>query len=219
MSLEVPWTGFCNELDILSDQFRDFATSKPSLSSAAHFDLKDECLLEGLLSRFWQAWGRFCRSCIVESCLGTTTVAGVGISALSGAASEAHVSGAAIRARKVSTNVWGTTNSTLRHEPTWGDVDVLATTISRLDPGNRAQLLAAFSGGSQSAKAIQTIRNAASHHNSQTMTEVGALRPKYIVFQITHPTQSLYWIEPSSQDFLVIEAARELRQAALAAVS
>ncbi|MEJ7668089.1 MAG: hypothetical protein WKH97_05005 [Casimicrobiaceae bacterium] len=91
--------------------------------------------------------------------------------------------------------------------------------IPRLGPTNQGQLLAAFSAAHQSARAVQLIRNAAAHYNSQTMTEVQSIRSKYIVFPITHPTQALYWIEPNSRDFLVLHAVEELRDASLAAIS
>ena len=220
MPLLAVWTELGNELDRFSTHFRNFASARPSITSASHFTTADECLLEGLLSRTWQAWGRFWRSCIFESCLGTTDGTGASVAARPQAASEAHVSGAAIRAK--STGVpptWGKVNTNLRLEPTWGDVDVLATIVPRLSPANQGQLLAAISAGHQSAKALQLIRNAAAHHNAQTMADVQSIQSAYIVFAITHPTQALYWIEPTSRDFLILHAVEELRDSGLAAIS
>ena len=53
------------EFDALSNHFRDFAASKPSIGSASSFTLLEECLLEGLLSRCWQSWCIFCRTCVI----------------------------------------------------------------------------------------------------------------------------------------------------------
>lgn len=117
------------------------------------------------------------------------------------------------------TPTWGKTNLLLRYEPTWGDVDVLSKLVARLGPANQSQLLAAFSAGYQSARVIQLIRNASAHNNAQTMAEVHSVRSRYIVFPVTHPIQALYWIEPSSRDFLVLHAIEELRDASLAAIS
>ncbi len=213
-------TQLADEFDVLSTHLRDFTKTRVSISSPASFTLKDECILEGLLSRVWQAWGGFCRSCVVESCLGTTDGAGAVVMKHVSAFSESHVSGAAIQAKsKSAVHIWGSTNTILRIEPTWGDVDVLTKIIPRLGPANQGQLLAAFSAGSQSAKALQFIRNAAAHNNQQTMLDVLNIRSRYLTFPVTHPIQALYWIEPGSKDFLVLNAIDDLLDVGLAAIS
>lgn len=220
MALYARWTELCTELDRLSGHLRDFASARPTIASASDFAEKDECLLEGLLSRTWQAWGAFCRACICESCIGTLDGSGISITAHPYAVSESHVSGAAIRAKRTPTPpTWGNVNTLLRSEPTWGDVNVLATVIPCLAPANQSQLLAAFSAASSSARALQLIRNATAHNNAQTMAEVQSMRSAYIIFPLTHPVQALFWTEPISSDFLVFWAVEELREAGLAAIS
>lgn len=221
MTLQATWTHLDNEMDSLSQHFRDFAAAKPSISSATDFAVLDECLLEGLLSRTWQSWSKFCRSLVVESCMGTVDASGRAIAALPDAISEAHVSGAAIRARSNRTPCWSpaNTNTILRLEPTWGDVNVLDRVLRHLQPNNLTQLLAAFSSGYPSAKAMQTVRNGAAHINSQTLLEIQALASAYIVFPITHATHALFWTEPISGDFLVAQAIEDLRSAGLAAIT
>lgn len=220
MALYTRWTELCAELDRLSGHLRDFAAAKSTIASAADFAEKDECLLEGLLSRTWQAWCTFCRACVCESCMGTHDGNGVAIAAHPHALSEGHVSGAAIRAKNTpNPPTWGNVNALLRVEPTWGDVNVLATIIPRLAPANQGQLLAAFSAASHGARALQLIRNATAHNNSQTVSDVQNLRSGYIVFSLTHPIQALFWTEPASGDFLILWAIEELRDAGLAAIS
>lgn len=220
MSLYAAWTQFSGELDSLSRHLRDFAAAKSPLNSSSHFSVLDECLLEGLLSRVWQAWGNFCRSCVIESCLGTIDGAGVVITALPDATSDAHVSGAAIRAMKApNPPFWGVTNTVLRAEPTWGDVDVLVKILARLRPNNFTQLLAAFSSGHSSAKALQLIRNGAAHNHVQNLNGIQTLRSAYLVFPISHPTHAMFWIEPGSSDFLVTHAIQDLKDAGLAAIN
>jgi hypothetical protein len=51
------------------------------------------------------------------------------------------------------------------------------------------------------------------------MAAVHSIRSGYVTFPVTHPIQALYWIEPSSRDFLVMHAVEELRDASLAAIS
>ncbi|MFP3604647.1 hypothetical protein [Paraburkholderia sp. SIMBA_053] len=220
MSLYDAWTALCDEFDPLINHLRDFTAARPIISASAHFVTEDECLLEGLLSRVWQAWGTFCRACVMESCVGTIDGAGAPIVPHPQAASEAHVSAAAINAKKKpNPPFWGSTNTVLRHEPTWGDVDLLTKIIPRLHPSNEAQLMAAFSSAHRSAKALQLIRNAAAHNNSETRAALQPLWSRFVIFPTTHPIQSLYWVESSTHDYLVFHAVEELRDAGLDAIS
>ena len=208
------------ELDQYDQHIRDFAVEKSPLDASHRFTLLDECTLEGLLSRIWQSWSNFCRRCIIESCLGTTNGTGAVIPGLPDALTEAHVSGAAVRSyRKPNQPCWGDVNTVLRSEPTWGDVDVLVKILTRLRPNNVSQLLAAFSSGHASAKALQLIRNGAAHHNIQTFSEIQVLQSSYVVFSIAHPIHAMFWTEPRTQDFLVTQAIQELKDTALAAIS
>lgn len=220
MALSVAFNLLETELDILAKELRAFAAEKSPLNAHDRFSLSDECLLEGLLSRVWQAWCGFARFCVIGSCEGTTTSAGLPVIALPEALSEEHVSSAVIRANtKSNPPYWTSTNVVLRYEPTWGDVDVLNRVLTRLRPNNHLQLLAAFSSISSIAKAVQTIRNSAAHQNHQTLNEVLALQSGYIVFRIGHPTHAMFWIEPNTSDFLITSAIEELKAAAQAAIA
>ncbi|QDM29361.1 hypothetical protein FNL56_27075 [Tardiphaga sp. vice304] len=208
------------ELNVLASELRSFSSGRAQLAAANQFSLLDECLLEGLLSRVWQSWCSFARVCVVDSCMGTTSASGAAVSPLIEAVSDPHVSWAAIRAKnKPNPPYWGATNTVLRVEPTWGDVDVLNKILTKLRPSNHLQLLAAFSSITPSAKALQTIRNGAAHHNAETMAEVRSLQSSYVAFRIDHPTHALFWTEPTSSDFLVTFAIDEIRVAAQAAIS
>jgi hypothetical protein len=219
MGLEVLWLQFKAETDLISGHARDFA-AKRTRAAATDFSFGDECLLEGLLSRLWQSWNTFCRSCAIESCIGTADALGNKIAGLPGAASEADVSGAAILAKKSATGpYWSSPNHQLRSEPTWGDVDVLSTLLTRLNPTNHSKMLAAFSSHSQSAKTLQTIRNGAAHNHHQNFSEIQKLRSAYVVFPITHPTHAMFWIEPKSKDFLVTHLIDDLKVAGYSAVT
>lgn len=219
MPLVAAQTELNQSLDLLAQRISDFSATKQNVGASNNFTLDDECFLEGLLSRLWQVWGRFCRKCVVHSCMGATTVAGAVIPGVAGAATEGHVSAAAIRARNSQRPNWQSTNSVLRFEPTWGDTDVLARIIPLLAPSNANQMLAAFSVGHPSAKALQTIRNGASHDNPETRAEILALAPNYLAFPITHPTHAMFWTHPQTQDFLVLQAIQDLKGSALASIS
>ncbi|WP_206540952.1 hypothetical protein, partial [Xanthomonas hortorum] len=129
------------------------------------------------------------------------------------ALSENHISGAVKRAKATpNPPTWGNTNDSLRNEVTWGDTDVLATIIPRMEVPRHGQLVAAFSQAHSSSKAMQIIRNASAHNNRQTMEEVVALSSRYIAFEISHPTHALFWIDPSSGDYLFRHALEDLRE-------
>lgn len=199
------------ELSELSRHFRNFASEKETLNDPSDFGFLDECLLEGLLSRTWQVWCGFCRSCFMHSCMGTVTSRGSPVDRLPEAISESHVSGAAIRAKRQSAPpFWVEPNTLLRKEPTWGDVDTLVVVISRIKPNNYDQLLATFSTVHKSAKAIQNIRNCSAHNNAQTMSGVMDMMSSFIVFPIAHPTHAMFWLDPHSSDFLITHAIDDL---------
>jgi hypothetical protein len=220
MALYAAWTRLETDLDLLSTHIRDFAAGKPSLDASAHFSLREECLLEGILSRVWQVWNSFCRNCVVESCMGTVDAAGLPITGIPDARSEAHVSSAAIVAKKKpAPPYWGQTNTVLRFEPTWGDTDVLTSILTRLGPHNSSALLPAISTVHAKAKALQTIRNGAAHNHAQNLAEIQSLRSAYIAFPISHPTHAMFWIEPQSRDFLITDVINELKDEGLTAIS
>jgi hypothetical protein len=219
MTLQASWDGLAESLDLCTRHFRDFVQTKTTVVAASDFSFLDECLLEGLMSRAWQAWSAFCRDCVVKSCLGTTTSAGIAVTALVEAINEEHISGAAIRAnRRLGPPYWGNPNALLRSEPTWGDVDALVRIIGELRPSNAPQLLAAFSSCYSHARALQLIRNCASHNHKQNISEIQKLRSAYVVFPISHPTQAMFWTEPSSGDLLITSVIEEIKEAGLAAI-
>ena len=220
MALYPAWIQLCTELDALESELRVVTSSKGGITAASQFSLQDECLLEGILSRIWQSWGAFCRTCVVESCMGTVNGSGAAVAALPGASTAEHVSAAAIRAKSsAAPPTWTSQNYLLRYEPTWGDANVLGTIIPRLGAANAGQMSAAFSSGHRSVTTLQVIRNAAAHTNNQTMSSVQGLRSMYLVFPVTHPTHALFWVEPVSRNYLVFEAIDSLQDTGFTAIS
>lgn len=209
------------EFDDLSNEIKSFVLQrKTTISGAADFSLADELFLEGALSRCWQVWCVFCRSVICQSCLGTTNANGAIITAHVEALTEAHVAGAAKKAKsKPKPPIWGSVENMLRKEITWGDTDVLATILPLMAPQNAGQLLAAFSQAHRSAKDMQTIRNAAAHSNAENLATVITLSSRFVTYHVTHPVQALFWTEPSSGNFIVLDMIEDLRDNAFIAIS
>jgi len=194
--------------------YEELATTR-TFSKAGDFAIHDLCVLEGVLSRVWQIWCDFCRSALIESCMGTTDISGNVIAALPGAASEFHVSAAAIRAKKSQTVSWTHTNSVLRHEPTWGDVDSLLDIIAGISPTNSVQLNGMCTMASKGAKFLQLARNAAAHDNVQNRNELLLNSSAYSTYPIAHSCQALFWTEPTSQQYLISFALEQLRDASV----
>jgi hypothetical protein len=63
------------------------------------------------------------------------------------------------------------------------------------------------------------IRNGSAHNHAENMADIVQLQSSYIAFRISHPVQALYWVEPSSGDFLITHALDALKDAALIAIS
>jgi hypothetical protein len=208
-----------DELDMHASHFEAFVASRPTVNSAYSLMVPDECLLEGHISRIWQEWSGFWRTCFFNSCLGTVDGNGVAIAARPEAINPMRVSSSSIRAKQGKLPYWKGLNGALRLEPTWGDTDALATIIPRLLPSNNAQLLAAVSSAHVSAKELQAIRNCASHLNAQTMSDVTAFQTAYSSFPINHPVQALFWVDPASNEYLLIKIVEDLKDAAIAAIS
>jgi hypothetical protein len=209
------------DLDTLANLFRDFAARNPASTAPRPLTLTEECLLEGLLSHAWQAWNTFCRSCVMSSCMGSPDATGAVITPHPQALSEELVAGAALDAKRkgILPNYWGASITSLRQEPTWGDTDVLQKIVPRLQPNNASKLVAAFSSIHDRARALQLIRNGAAHNHVENMADILQLQSSYIAFRISHPVQALYWVEPSSGDFLITHALDALKDAALLAIS
>lgn len=221
MSLLGAWESLYQSLDDLDREIeKHLATRSSAIAGLSDFSLFDECFLEGVLSRSWQAWCLFCRTLICESCLGTTDADGGAVMPHPSALSEAYVSAAAIKAKKQPSAIpWGGQNTVLRNEITWGDTDVLVSIIPRMLVPKHGQLVAAFSNGHDTVKLIQTIRNATAHNNPQTMADVLGLSSRFVAYPIAHPIHSLFWVNPVTGGYLFRDALTELGETALLAIS
>ncbi|QRM20759.1 hypothetical protein GBK02_15945 [Dechloromonas sp. TW-R-39-2] len=175
--------------------------------------------LEGLVSSLWQSWGHFCRDVVMFSATGCTTASGNVLAPSVAPARWERVSYIAKQTRGSGSPILaGRTNSTLRLEPTWGDVGVLATVIPAANPVNRSQLLSAFGLGVQVSH-LQTVRNAAAHRNGETMRNVLAIAHLYnLPRPPRHPIEALYWVDVASGDYAIEAWADEMRKIASVAV-
>jgi len=156
---------------------------------------------EGLVSALWQSWCAFCRSTLIESARGTTSGSGRRVSSPYAGWREmeiAYVARELAQYRKVS----GARTLMGRHlEPTWGDLRKVNLIVKGISSSNQAQLFSAFGVG-YAIKDLQLCRNANSHLNKDRISEVSAAKVRYSETKFVHPSDLIFWIDPTTKDFL-----------------
>ncbi len=58
---------------------------------------------------------------------------------------------------------------------------------------------------------MQKVRNAAAHWNNETFADIKNLRPYYISSPIRHPSEAIFWIDPTTNDYAFFSWIEELR--------
>ena len=170
--------------------------------------------LEGLLSQTWQSWGRFCRQTVMASGLGCVTRNGNHLAPTVTPAQWERISYVAMCVKNQSTVKAGKTNKILRYEITWGDVNRLINIINFVNPQNKGQLLTGFGAIGRGPRHLQIVRNSAAHLNHETFSDVRALIPVYDTVRSRHPTDALFWIDPTTQNFAYLSWVQDMRDAA-----
>lgn len=198
----------------LDGQFYSIVAGLPNRSQFENW-----FLLEGLTSHCWQFWCQFCRQLLVAVGVGCTNRQGVILNACSIPPTWQRVSYFAMVVAQGSPPKPAKTNSSLRKEPTWGDISKVMDIIQALNPANKAQLVAAFGGIARGPRHLQIVRNAAAHMNGETYQEVRALRPYYDVKPWRHPSEVTLWVDPTSKNYAFSTWIADMRTAADAATA
>ena len=159
-------------------------------------------LQEGLISSLWQAWCEFCRDAVIGSAQGANTTTGVLVNSPTyGTRTEPEI--AFIAKKLASSNPVGNIRPLGgRHlEPTWGDTTKLVLIISGLAPTNVSTMLSAF-GSAVSVHDLKTFRNASAHLSGEALAQVRLTRVRYKDTSFRHPSDTLRWTDPATNDFL-----------------
>lgn len=150
---------------------------------------------EGLISHLWQAWNRFCRAVIMESCSGANTRIGQSVASRMGDNSWGRIGYEARQAaRGNGVSASGTIRS-IRQEPTWGDQDKLIDVIKVVNPNNKNTLLSGFGMSLHGPKHTQIIRNACAHINHENMQDIRNILQYYNNTTIKHPSLLIWEIK------------------------
>lgn len=147
----------------------------------------------------WQQWNNFCREIVLLSCCGTLTKSGRRVS------------------KRVADNSWNRIAYEVkeyagsripgqfskinyrRHEPTWGDINVLLKSLPRLNPSNLGDLINGFGVSLSGPKHLQIVRNACAHLNAESMDDVKRISISYVGKSIKHPVDIMWWVEPANR--------------------
>ena len=155
---------------------------------------------EGLISALWQFWNYFSRSVIISSALGTQTASGVVISSSLSHLSE-HQLLAVCRSVAIGNPPKNTQNiQPLRGnhlEPTWGDAGKINKIVNFIWPTNANNLLFGF-GLRRISLDLQTVRNACAHISADRSNDINRLQLKYSNTHYSHPSEVLFWTDPST---------------------
>lgn len=158
-------------------------------------------LQEGLISQLWQYWCVFCRDVVMASVQGATTSLGALTSCQLAGRPEMEVAYVAMRLAR------GKSIGSIRQlsgshlEPTWGDPNKINLIASGIGCSNEATLLSAF-GFADRIIDLQLCRNACAHLNASNIHLIRGAKVRYIASRFSHPSELMFWEEPSTRDFV-----------------
>ncbi len=174
-------------------------------------------LQEGYVSALWQAWCGFCRELLIQSAQGSITRSGIVTTSPHSGLGEMEI---AYVAKRLSNNVAVNRIRPLtgsHQEHTWGDLSKLNLVASRIGCSNSSSILSGFSACLR-IENLQLCRNASAHISVATIQGVKASMVRYQNTNITHPSDMMTWVDPTSSDFLWKSWIDEIRLASEFAV-
>jgi hypothetical protein len=103
-------------------------------------------------------------------------------------------------------------------EPTWGDLGKVNRILSTLRPTNGSQLLSAF-GSAVLISDVQKVRNACAHLSHDRLHDIRNMQVRYSHSRFLHPSDSMFWVDPRTNDYSWISWTDEMKLVAIAAVA
>jgi hypothetical protein len=158
-------------------------------------------LQEGYASALWQAWSGFCRELLINSTQGTITRLGATTTSPHTALREMEI---AYVAKKLSYGQPVNTITALdgsHQEHTWGDLKKLQLVASGIGCSNANTILTGLSACLR-IEDLQLCRNASAHISRSTIQGVRESRVRYQNTKFKHPSDMIFWVDPTTSDFL-----------------
>ncbi|WP_336795857.1 hypothetical protein [Erwinia aphidicola] len=158
-------------------------------------------LQEGLMSSLWQAWCFYCRDILFGSITGAETSTGRMITSTYSIHNDRQLVYIASRFAAGSVSVTNVKLAAAHLELTWGDVVKLNEIIIKFNPTNAIDLCSSLAGA-QYLMDLQQFRNANAHITPFTISAVKSARVRYSNTRMRHPSDTMFWIDPKSKDYL-----------------
>lgn len=151
--------------------------------------------LNGLVDYVWQSWNRFSREYFMKCTIGCTSKNGVIIAAAGNVTpcTEERISYLASKLSRQNKITATGTNTILRFEPTWGDIDKIISLSALCSLSNHTVITSSFGGGLLGPKHLQSVRNSIAHLNKETHASIIDISSQYKSNKIRHPVSSVFW--------------------------
>ncbi|EOJ9612173.1 MULTISPECIES: hypothetical protein [unclassified Serratia (in: enterobacteria)] len=157
---------------------------------------------EGLMSSLWQAWCMYCRTIIFGSLTDGLTVNGNRVSSAYSHLTDRELVFLAQKASQGANLAATIVRSAQPHiEMTWGDALKLNPVITAFNPTNSGILISGL-GAVSLLLDLQKFRNANAHITSFTIGEVKRAQVRYTHTKFRHPSDTMFWIDPQTNDYL-----------------
>jgi len=165
---------------------------------------------EGLISSLWQSWGFFCKEILFGSIKGGITLSGQSITCPQYANLTELQLFYVAKILASNQNLTQIKSAKPQNEPTWGDVDKLGLLFTSFNTPNSQHVSVAVSG-SALLKDLQLVRNANAHITPHTISSLKAAKVRYSDTRLRHPSDVMFWTEPSTHDFLWTSWVEEMK--------
>ncbi|PXV97552.1 hypothetical protein [Pantoea ananatis] len=185
-----------NRLKIIDSCF-----DKEILSSSRKKLVNKHTLNEGMISYLWQTWCFFCKSVILTSVTNGVTKNGLSTTSIYASLDRKQLITLArcFGNGKPCPSVVAFANDWM--DVTWGDASKLNGIVSGFSPTNATSLISSF-GLLNQISLLQRCRNACAHINNYTINEVKSAKVLYSDNDMKHPSDIMYWVNPSTKDFV-----------------
>lgn len=179
----------------------DSAFERQLIDQIAKYRVDKFAIQEGYISSLWQIWCKFSRDLFINSAQGAITQTGAVTTSPHAALGEMEI---AFVAKKLSNR------ETINHirplqgshqEHTWGDLSKMNLVATGIGCSNSPTILTALSACLR-IEDLQLCRNASAHINNSTLQSVRASKVRYNDTKLRHPSDMIYWTDPTSNDFL-----------------
>ena len=158
-------------------------------------------LQEGLISSLWQTWCLYCKSIFFGSIRGGITSNGQHIVTPQYFQLTDYELFYVAKLLGENKPVNQIKQAKPQSEPTWGDVNKLSLIFTLSNTPNSNYVSSPLSSSSL-LKDLQMVRNATAHINDNTVQNIKDARVRYSSTKFNHPSDTIFWVDPLSKDYL-----------------